>query len=97
MPCEIRYLPPHSHKEQDNHHKFKLDESIPKWKGKYCFRRSLAANLCSLGVEPPTIATILWHADISTMQNWYVEISASESREALDKLTLLVDNKVTPK
>jgi hypothetical protein len=65
--------------------------------GRVLFPAFVGSESLQPGVKPPTIATILWHADISTTQNWYVEISASESREALDKLTLLVDNKVTPK
>lgn len=88
--CEVCHTPKHLHKEQDKDHAFKLDESIPKWKGWHCFRRSLASNLYTLGVKPSTIATILRHADISTTLNWYVEIPESESREALDKLTNLM-------
>jgi integrase len=88
--CEVCHFPKHRHGEQDKDHAFKLDESIPKWKGWHCFRRSLASNLYTLGVKPSTIATILRHADISTTLNWYVEIPESESREALDKLTSLM-------
>jgi len=47
--CEVCHFPKHHHEEQG--HAFKLDESIPKWKGWHCFRRSLASNLYALGVK----------------------------------------------
>jgi len=67
-----------------------LDESIPKWKGWHCFRRSLASNLYTLGVKPKVIQAILRHSDIATTLDFYIETSDAESREALDKLTALM-------
>ena len=43
--CQVCHFPEHSHTERDKDHAFKLDESIPKWKGWKCFRRSLASTL----------------------------------------------------
>jgi len=86
--CEICHSPKHVHKERG--HDFKLDESVPKWKGWHCFRRSLASNLYSLGVKPKVIQAILRHSDIATTLSFYVETPESESREALDKLTALM-------
>lgn len=78
------------HAEQDKEQAFKLDESIPKWKGWHCFRRSLASNLYALGVKPKVIQAILRHSDIAATLGFYVETPESESREALDKLTSLM-------
>jgi len=77
-------------RDEDADHAFKLDESIPKWKGWHCFRRSLASNLYALGVKLKVIQAILRHSDIATTLGFYVETPESESREALDKLTALV-------
>lgn len=81
--CAVCNFPKHSH-QQD--HDFKLDVTIPKWKGWKCFRRSLASNLYSLGVKPKVIQAILRHSDIATTLGFYVETPEAESREALDKL-----------
>ncbi|HTZ47995.1 MAG TPA: tyrosine-type recombinase/integrase [Verrucomicrobiae bacterium] len=64
-------------------HKFKLDETIPKWLGWKAFRRSLSTNLYELGVKPKVIQAILRHSDIATTLSFYVETQDKESREAL--------------
>lgn len=84
--CAVCHLPKHLHADQDKDHTFKLDESIPKWKGWHAFRRSLASNLYSLGVKPKVIQAILRHSDIATTLDFYVETPEAETREALDKL-----------
>jgi integrase len=88
--CEVCHFPKHHHTEQDEDHKFKLDESVPTWKGWHCFRRSLASNLYALGVKPKVIQAVLRHSDIATTLSFYVETPESESREALDKLMSLM-------
>jgi integrase len=82
-----------SHAEQDTDHKFELDESIPKWKGFHCYRRSLASNLYSLGAKPKIIQAILRHSDIATTLGYYVEVPEHETLEALKSLEGLM----TPK
>jgi integrase len=86
--CSICYNPKYLHPNDD--HEFKLDETIPQWKGWHCFRRSLASNLYALGVKPKVIQAILRHSDLATMMSFYVETSEAESRDALDKLLGLV-------
>jgi integrase len=71
-------------------HLFERDETIPKWKGWKCFRRSLASNLYTLGVKPKVIQAILRHSNLATTMEFYVETSDAESRDALDKLMGLV-------
>jgi integrase len=88
--CEVCHFPKQHHAEQDRDHTFKLDETIPNWKGWHCFRRSLASNLYALGVKPKVIQAILRHSDIATTLGFYVETSEAESRDALDKLTALM-------
>jgi integrase len=84
--CSVCHLPKHLHGDQDGDHTFKLDESLPKWKGWHCFRRSLASNLYALGVKPKVIQAVLRHSDIATTLDFYVETPEAESREAMDKL-----------
>lgn len=81
--CVVCNVPERFH---DGDHGFQLNESIPQWKGRHCFRRSLASNLYTLGVKPKVIQAILRHSDIATTLGFYVETPESESREALDKL-----------
>jgi len=88
--CSVCHYPKHLHNVLDGDHPFQLDESIPKWKGWHCFRRSLSSNLYTLGVKPKVIQAILRHSDIATTLDFYVETSETESREALDKLTSLM-------
>jgi integrase len=85
--CSVCHNYKHKHPKD---HEFQLDETIPKWKGWKCFRRSLASNLYTLGVKPKIIQAILRHSDLSTTMNFYVETPEAESREALDKLMGLV-------
>lgn len=84
--CAVCHLPKHLHADQEKDHTFKLDESIPKWKGWHSFRRSLATNLYTLGVKPKVIQAILRHSDLATTLGFYVETPEAESREAMDKL-----------
>jgi integrase len=86
--CSVCHALKSTHEGLD--HAFELDESIPKWRGWHCFRRSLASNLYSLGVKPKVIQAVLRHSDISTTMEFYVETSEIESRDALDKLLGLV-------
>lgn len=86
--CSVCHAPRHRHVGVD--HDFVLDETIPKWKGWHCFRRSLASNLYSLGIKPKVIQAVLRHSDLATTMSFYVETSEAESRDALDKLTSLV-------
>jgi integrase len=88
--CAACHNPEHLHGSQSHDHTFRLDESIPKWKGWHCFRRSLASNLYALGVKPKVIQAILRHDDVETTLDFYVETSEAESRDALDKLTGLM-------
>jgi integrase len=56
------------------------------WKGWHAFRRSLASNLYSLGVEPKVIQAILRHSDIGTTLAYYVQTPDNKSREAIEKI-----------
>jgi integrase len=85
--CSVCHNRKHDHPTS---HDFVLDETVPKWKGWHCFRRSLASNLYALGVKPKIIQAILRHSDLATTMGFYVETSEAESRDALDKLIGLV-------
>jgi integrase len=57
-----------------------------KWSGFHGFRRGLASNLLSMGVNPKLIQAILRHSDITTTLELYTMVQDNESREALEKL-----------
>jgi integrase len=65
---------------------------VVKWVGFHGFRRGLASNLFSLGVNPKVIAGILRHSDISTTLEFYIKTPDSEAREAMDKLEARIRN-----
>jgi integrase len=81
--CKHCHAARHLHTEP---HPFELDETIPRWKGWHCYRRSLASNLYSLGVKPKIIQAILRHSDIGTTLGYYVEVPEAETRDALTAL-----------
>ena len=63
------------------------DEGPPvKWKGWHAFRRSLATNLHSCGVDPRVTQAILRHSDMRTTLEFYTMIPDAEARSALDKI-----------
>ncbi len=72
------------HKPTDDH-KFDLSPRCV-WKGWHAFRRGLASNLYSLGVQPKVIAAILRHSDIGTTLQFYVQTPTEESRDALQQI-----------
>ena len=78
-------------KQEDEHkpegHNFQSDKSLPEWHGWHAFRRGLATNLHTLGVDDKTIQTILRHSNVGLTMNVYVK-SVSESQViALDSLS----------
>ena len=70
-------------KREDEHakaeHEFKLDTSIPSWQGWHAFRRGLATNLHTLGVDDKTIQMILRHSNVALTINVYIK-SVTESQ-----------------
>jgi integrase len=78
-------------KREDEHkadgHMFKRDESLPHWHGWHAFRRGLATNLHTLGVDDKTIQAILRHSNVGLTMNVYVK-SVNESQvSAMDALS----------
>jgi integrase len=61
-------------------------EPSVEWKGFHGFRRGLASNLFSLGVNPKVIAALLRHSDIGTTLQYYISVPESETRLAMEKL-----------
>jgi integrase len=56
------------------------------WHGFHAFRRGLATNLRSLGVDDLTIMEILRHSDVSVTRGSYIKRVDEKSVEAMDKL-----------
>jgi integrase len=75
--------PASEHKPES--HMFELDRSCA-WHGWHAFRRGLATNLHTLGVDDKTIQAILRHSNVTLTMNTYVK-SVNESQvNALDAL-----------
>jgi integrase len=77
--------------QEDEHppdgHSFRRDETLPLWHGWHAFRRGLATNLHTLGVDDKTIQAILRHSTIGLTQNIYIK-SVNESQvNAMDALS----------
>jgi integrase len=77
-------------KRDDEHakaeHEFKLDTSIPQWHGWHAFRRGLATNLHTLGVDDKTIQAILRHSNVSLTINVYIKSVTESQVNAMDVL-----------
>lgn len=68
-------------------HRFRRDETLPLWHGWHAFRRGLATNLHTLGIDDKTIQAILRHSTIGLTQNIYIK-SVNESQvNAMDALS----------
>jgi integrase len=65
---------------------FKKRKPEIQWKGWHAFRRALASNLYSLGVEPKVIQAILRQADIGTTLAYYIQTPDEKSREAIEQI-----------
>ncbi len=72
------------HKKTDGH-TFELDKTLC-WYGWHAFRRGLATNLHSLGVDDKTIQAILRHSNIGLTQNVYIKTVAASGISAMDLL-----------
>ncbi len=77
-------------KAESNHakaeHEFKLDTSIPSWHGWHAFRRGLATNLHTLGVDDKTIQAILRHSNVALTINVYIKSVTESQVSAMDVL-----------
>jgi hypothetical protein len=77
-------------KREDEHakaeHEFKLDTSIPSWHGWHAFRRGMATNLHTLGVDDKTIQAILRHSNVSLTINVYIKSVTESQVNAMDVL-----------
>jgi integrase len=73
----------------------KLQKAAVDWHGWHAFRRGLATNLHSLGIDDKTIQKILRHANVSTTQKHYVKTVPSDALAAMKKLEGLVKFETT--
>jgi integrase len=82
-------------KREDEHkpeaHLFQRDELLPRWHGWHAFRRGLATNLHTLGVDDKTIQAILRHSNISVTQNIYIKSVNKSQVNAMDTLSENLD------
>jgi len=56
------------------------------WHGWHAFRRGLATNLHSLGIDGKTIQAILRHSTLALTMNIYVKSVSESQTNALDSL-----------
>src|SRR5262245_15163410 len=67
-------------------HTFKLDSTLPSWHGWHAFRRGLATNLHTLGVDDKTIQAILRHSNVGLTINVYIKSVTESQVNAMDVL-----------
>jgi len=63
-----------------------LEKVEIQWHGFHAFRRGLATNLRSLGVDDLTIKEILRHSDVSVTRAAYIKRVDEKSVEAMERL-----------
>jgi integrase len=71
-----------------------LDEKNIPWCGWHGFRRGLATNLHTLGVEDTDIQRILRHADVGVTQRSYIKVEDSVRSAAMQKLQRSLSAKI---
>ncbi len=76
-------------------HAFKLDTSIPSWHGWHAFRRGLATNLHTLGVDDKTIQAILRHSNVSLTINVYIKSVTESQVNAMDVLSAKLEKETS--
>jgi len=84
-PCAVCKKQESEHKPEG--HLFERDASLPGWHGWHAFRRGLATNLHSLGVDGKTIQAILRHSTLALTMNIYVKSVSESQTTALDSLS----------
>ena len=67
-------------------HKFERNKVLPEWRGWHAFRRGLATNLHTLGVDDKTIQAILRHSNVSLTINVYIKSVTESQVNAMDVL-----------
>ncbi len=75
-------------------HDYTRDKARPEWHGFHAFRRGLATNLHTLGVDDLQIQRILRHSNVSVKQQCHIKTRDAQSIAAMDKLNALVDARV---
>lgn len=73
-------------KHAESTHDFKLDETLPKWRGWHAARRGLGSNLYAIGVPEKVIQQILRHANVSTTATYYIKTVPAQVTDAMEKL-----------
>lgn len=66
-------------------HKYERDPSPPQWHGWHAFRRGLATNLHSLGVDDKTIQRVLRHSNVSITQKCYIKTMPAQVTNAMER------------
>ena len=62
------------------------EDEILYWKGWHAFRRALATNLHSCGVDPKVAQAIFRHSDMRTTLEFYTMVPDADARAALQKI-----------
>jgi integrase len=88
-PCAVCRKQEEEHKPEG--HNFERDKSLPEWHGWHAFRRGLATNLHTLGVDGKTIQAILRHSTLALTMNIYVKSVSESQTTALDSLSEKLD------
>jgi integrase len=70
-----------------------LDKSL-RWHGWHAFRRGLATNLHTLGVDDKTIQAILRHGNVNITMNIYVKSVAESQVNAMNLIGTEMENKL---
>ena len=91
--CEVCVKPESEHAK--NGHEFKLDNTLPIWHGWHAFRRGLATNLHTLGVDDKTIQAILRHSNVCLTINVYIKSVTESQVNAMDVLSARLEKETS--
>ncbi len=85
--CSVYGEQDSEHDEAD--HEFKLDESIPKWAGRYSLRPGVATTLAGLTKDGMASKGLLRHTNLATTTRHYVKDVPENALSAMNLLEML--------
>ncbi len=80
---------PQDPRRKDYGHEFKLDTSLPTWRGLYAFRRGIATEVTAATKDVLAAKGLLRHSSISTTMAHYVKDVPEATRRGMEQIEVL--------
>lgn len=84
---------PNDKKHRESGHEFKLDTSLPKWRGWYAFRRGIATEITAATKDVLAAKGLLRHSNVSTTMAHYIKDVPEATRRGMEQIEALCSNR----